>query len=691
MFGLSFLNTLFLWGLTAASIPIIIHLLKRNRAVKLPFAAMRFLQVQPKDNLRSQRLKQILLLLMRIMALALLAFAFARPFFDKASTKIIWANEPQSAVVLIDNSFSMAHGNAFEQAGEKAKEVLSSFRPGDQVAVVQFSESAQQLAQTNENFSALQSALANRLRLSDQGTNYITGIQAASNILRESSFENKSIYLISDFQKTGWVENYLRFKLDPNVVLHLVPVGNQTFSNAAVAEVKVAGKEGHGQKHDILVRVQNFGEKRIGANLELFLNEKRIDRRDFQIPAGQELVVPFKEIGIGADATRGEVRLSSDSDELPIDDTYYFVYEYKSSLEILAVNGEEDVRDVSADELFFVERAINLPRSAVYKLVATTPKKVGNYDFNRYRAVILANVKSLDRDLVARLQYYVRNGGGLIIALGDQIKPAIFNQLFADLSPAAISGLALPSIDRNGGAILAEIDYQHPIFRPFSEPGHGDPSTVQFYQHYVARPKSPEWVLARFDDGTPAILEQKMGSGKVILLTSTLDSEWNNMAVKPIFLPFLYQTLRYVATENSGEKSYLVGEPVPVFKGPARSAQNAQSTIITPGGEKVETSAAFFETTSEPGIYEVIQNGSKKGSYFAVNVDSRESDLSRFKEDEFEQKIEVSTQEAIQTAALGSADLHSEIEKRQKLWRFILMGVILLLIGETWLANRTYR
>ncbi|MFQ5485558.1 MAG: BatA domain-containing protein, partial [Desulfobacterales bacterium] len=109
MFGLSFLNSLFLWGVASASIPLIIHLIKRNRAVRLPFAAMRFLQIRPNQKVKSQKLRQLLLLLMRITALALLALAFARPYLKGSGAGTLWVEQPRTAVILIDNSLSMTY------------------------------------------------------------------------------------------------------------------------------------------------------------------------------------------------------------------------------------------------------------------------------------------------------------------------------------------------------------------------------------------------------------------------------------------------------------------------------------------------------------------------------------------------------------------------------------------------------
>jgi 3-isopropylmalate dehydratase small subunit len=692
MFGLSFLNTLFLWGLAAASLPLIIHLIKRNRAVKLPFAAMRFLQLEPHQRVRSQRLKQILLLLMRISALAILALAFARPFFKNAGTTSLWHNQPQSAVILVDNSLSMTYENNFQLAVEKAKELLGSFVPGDQVAVMQFSESVEIVANANKDFKTLSNLLNDRLKPSSSSTNYLRGIQAAEALLMESPFQKKSIFLISDFQKSGWDLVYPNFKIQSGIRLYFNPISKEDFSNLAVTEVKILKSAKRVRRGDILVRVKNYGNEKSKNKIALYLNNKKIGEKQATIPKRGEKIVEFNRIAFPNATTVGLVEVNSAKDKLTLDNQYYFVLEKKSKALILAVNGEPNRRDAPKDELFFVERAINLPNSQNYKLVKAKPKDLNKYDLSEYRVVLLANVKDISRETLKRLIFYVRGGGGLFIALGDQVSPTIFNRLFRDLTPATLTNLAFDYLNRESGSILAEVDYQHPIFRLFSEPSHGDPSTAQFYQYFHAKPMSSEAVLARFDDGSPAMLERRVGKGKVVLFTSSLDAEWNNLPVKAIFLPMLYQIIHYAAAVTKGEKSYLVGQPVPINSVRGNSSSTEKLFVRTPSGEEIEVQSNMFDQADEPGIYQIHRSSQRlAAAYFAVNVDSKESDLTPADLQELKQRYVDGSEEMEQIASFSSTDMSDQLEGRQRLWRFAILGVILILVGETWLANRTYR
>ncbi len=687
MFGMTFLNSLFLWGLAAVSVPILIHFIKRNRAVKLPFAAMRFLKVDPAKKFKSQKLKQLLLLLMRIAAFAFLAFAFARPFFSNVETGSFWGDESRAFVVLVDNSFSMGYENNFQKAITKAKEIVRSARPGDQVTIMQFSETTKAIAETGDNFSGL-SNFEDRFSLSKQSTNYLNAIQAAETVLLESQFESKTIHLISDFQKSARESLNPHWTIQSGINLNFVPIEISEFSNIAVVDVHISREHNSVQTGDVLTRIKNYGNDKKRVNVVLNINNKKIAQRNVAISADEEQIVQFKRVRFPKGNAFGNIELAFENESITIDNRHFFVLENKTKAQLLAVNGEPH-KDATQDELFFLERAINLPDLAKYSLIKTSPKEARKYDFSNYRAVILVNVKNLDRETLQRLTYYVRAGGGLLLALGDNVNPMTFNRFFRDLTPASLTELAFKSVNRETSAILAEIDFQHSIFRLFAGPGQSDPSSAQFYQYFKAEPLTPESALAFFDDGNPAILERKVGAGKVILFTSSLDTEWNNLPVKAIFLPLIYQILDYLASERKGQKSLLVGDSVPLRNAQLNPLNDLDCTVKYPSGKKVEPEGDIFDDTSEPGIYEIRKNG--KTSYVAVNVDPRESDLTPIPPDELHDLVAGVSETNIRSASFSSAKPDEQQEKNQKIWRFVILGVILLLIGETWLANRTYR
>jgi hypothetical protein len=690
MFGLSFLNSLFLWGLAAAAVPVIIHLIKRSRAIKLPFAAMRFLAIDPNQRIRSQKWKQLLLLLMRVSAIILLALAFARPFFKNVHSNPIWGEGPKAAVILVDNSFSMGYENRLGAAVSKARELLATFKPGDNATVMMFSEKVETVGETDQDYAGLGEQLARAAQVSARSTNYLRTIQAAETRLLELPLERKTIYLISDLQATGLDNLHLNWKIQPGIQLEFISAQRSNLENVAVREVLVSSKHERGSNRDVLVRIKNFGGETRSGDAVLTLNGRDVSQKSFSVDPQDEEIVQFNHVVMPEGAVSGVVELKGSSDALDFDDRYFFVLQNIIKSKILAVNGEPNQRDVTQDELFFLERAVNVGELAKYSLVQVGPQRMAEQDFSEYQVIVLANVKELGRSVMERLTYFVRSGGGLVIALGDQVNTTIFNQLFRELSPATLEGRAFSSLRRESSVILTDIDYQHTIFRMFSDARQGDPSTAQFHQYFQSTPIAAEAVLARFDDGGPALMDRKIGSGKVILYTSTIDTEWNNLPVKAIFLPMLYQTIQYVAAENRGHKSYLAGAPVKLQNVLESDIKSGGVSVRIPSGDDLEVTDAIFDQTEAPGIYEVHRkNRNRTREVFAINVDTRESDLTPMSAEEFQSKFVVENGEKVQSA--GIAANSDQQEDRQQLWRLAILGVILLLVGETWLANRTYR
>ncbi len=691
MFGLTFLNSLFLWGLIAGLVPVIIHLIKRNRAVKLPFAAMRFLQVDPNKKVKIQNLKQFLLLLMRIVALAVLALAFARPFLENQETAAFWGDEPTAKVILIDNSLSMQVGNNLPAALNKASDLLQACRKYDHATIVQFAETAKVVAEAEVDFATLARHLPERILSSYEATDYMQALQLAESILMESPLTRKQIYLISDFQTNGWQSLNPHWDLRTGIDVDFISVGKNEQPNVAVQDVRIVRAGQTARKGDFLIRVENFSDKAKQTKVVLTVNGKKKSQRQVKINSGDEMVVTFLQVSLPRKYVRGSVALELADDAMLPDNRYFFVLRNTSKSEILAINGEPH-RDQPRDELFFFAQAINLPKVARFTLVEGRASNLPKMDLRAYRAVVLANVKELSRSQVERLSYYVRGGGGLIIALGDQVAPNIFNSLFSNISPARLNNRAFNSVDRDNSVILAEVDFLHPIFKPFAEPGQGDPGIAEFYQYFHVTPGGPEAVLASFDDGSPAILERKIGAGKVILLTSSIDSEWNNLPVKAMYLPLLYQTLNYVAAETKGQDAFLVGHPVALRSYFKRPEKERAIVIQTPSGERISVENDYFQRTDAPGIYEVFSNARKKPvAYFAVNLNPDESDLHAETPDKLEARVADVTKGPVQEASLVTGQLGEQQERAQKLWRLGILLGILLLVGETWLANRTYR
>jgi hypothetical protein len=299
------------------------------------------------------------------------------------------------------------------------------------------------------------------------------------------------------------------------------------------------------------------------------------------------------------------------------------------------------------------------------------------------------------------LHAFVRGGGGLIMVLG----PRGNWDAAAELFPATVGRV----VDRNDpGGALGFIEYGHTIFELFRAPRSGDLSAARFFRYRPLTDVDPSTeVLARFDDGAPAILERRVGAGRVLVVTSTLDNFWNDLPVQPVFLPLLHQVVRYSAGWIEPSPWFTVGQVVNVAgraavattpaaqdsadEGTAPAAgPQPELVAIAPGGDRIEIETGLL-SLEESGFYEVRSPGSPGNErVVAVNVDLTESDL-----------VSMDPQDLVAAVrprgdAAGRADDAARVspedrERRQAIWWYLLIVAFVFLAVETVWANRMSR
>ena len=197
-----FLTPIFLVGLLAGLVPIAIHLIRREKPPKLLFSTIRFLKQTSKKLVLFQHLQQIMLLILRSAIICLLVFAFARPWFNQSVARLLDA-DPQSAVILLDLSMSMQYGDTFERAKSEALDILSYMSSGDEVGLIGFSDRAELVRELDTDLDRVRSSITEIEQAGFGATRYMPNLRLADQLLETSRYENRAVYLISDFQESG--------------------------------------------------------------------------------------------------------------------------------------------------------------------------------------------------------------------------------------------------------------------------------------------------------------------------------------------------------------------------------------------------------------------------------------------------------------------------------------------------------
>ena len=664
---MSFLSPWFLLGLLGVAIPLAIHLSRRPKAEKVVFSTIRFLKKTPKKTIFFQRIRQWLLLLLRTAIIALLAVAFARPFLSQAiSEHAGWS--PRSVVILLDASMSMQYGDAFEKAKKAVLALLDSFQAGDEAALVTFSDGTENQTELTTDLAPLTAFVRNLDSPGFKSTEYLPALRLADQILRSARYPDKTVYLVSDFQRQALGDM------------------DQEAKNLAITDVNPATRRNRDRaEHVILARVRNLGTRPLTeTRVTLSIDEKTVDTQPIDLTGRTETIVTFRtkfrERGVHVGA------ITVEDEFFAPDNTFYFTIDDLRPLRVLSIVDATAAKDHAGENRWF-ESALGIGSGAPFHLDRGRPSEITNDPLQRYDVVTLLNVGELDAALVERITAYVEQGGSLLIAPAARVTAQSFNRLFNGLIPAVLDQKHI--IESGDYLSIAEVNRRHPIIKSLDLVERGDLGAARFHGIWFTKPAPDSIGILGFDNGQAALLEKKVGKGRVLLFTSSMDTQWNNLPRQGWYVPFVHETLRYLAMQEEKKPAYTVGEPVRL----RLPTSNAVRVIGPNGTETILTSATakevFYRSTDKPGFYEV--RGRQEQDVLAVNVSSMESDLS------------FATPEQIDAALVNDADRTSDAqpasvstiaahaEKTQRLWWWVLLAVLCLGLGETFLANRTHR
>jgi hypothetical protein len=231
---------------------------------------------------------------------------------------------------------------------------------------------------------------------------------------------------------------------------------------------------------------------------------------------------------------------------------------------------------------------------------------------------------------------------------------------------------------------ITEVKFDHPIFEVFQESGRLAAANVIGY--FRSEPRANAAVLARFEDGSPALVEGRTGKGCVLLFTSSLGPSWNDLPLTPLYLPFIHQMVRYAGTREENAW-YGLGQTFTVGK----RQEQSPPAIDTPGGARLLESRStpdgdLLVTAREPGFYRLRY--SSQPDFAAVNIDGAEGDFTKINFGEFMAGVTGGAGGA--EGAAANRNLSDEqVEGRQRVWWSLLLVALLLLLAESFLARRT--
>jgi hypothetical protein len=438
-------------------------------------------------------------------------------------------------------------------------------------------------------------------------------------------------------------------------------------------------------EHVVIGRVRSLGTRTPSeARVSLMIDEKTVASQTVDLTGRAEAVVTFRTPISKRGVRRGAVTVE-DEDFAP-DNTFYFTVNALKPLAVLGV-ADEASGGVQAGQTRWFKSALGSGGRSPFRLDMVRPGEITGAGLSQYDVIALLDVGRLASSRMEPIRAYVQRGGSLLIAPGSRVAAPSFNRVLQGLTPAAL--------DQKHAAIngdwltIAGINRRHPIVRALDLSESGDFGRARFHGYWSTRPRAGSEVILQFDNGAAALLEKKAGRGRVLLFTFSLDTRWSNLPRQGVYVPLLHETLRHLAAREPMRRSYTVGEPVRLHL----PAGNAVRVTDPAGVETILTSAtgdaAYYRATDRPGYYTV--RGLAAQEVLALNAARAESDLAFVAPDQFGAGLIDETRSPPPAPGAPAAAIAVKAEKSLRLWWWILLAVIFLGLGETLLANRTYR
>jgi hypothetical protein len=740
-----FLNLILAGGLVAVGAPIVIHLLHRSRVEPHDWGAMMFLEELMAERARRLRMQELLLLIVRALIVACLALALMRPAISSPSAGLRSAAVHTSAVVLLDDSYSMNCGRnhtAWDDAREQALKYIDTLQNGDDVSIM-FTSSAGKVPQPAALFDhdRVREIIRNAHPRYDK-TDMPRAITAALQQLESQHNPRRELVLFSDMQAAGWELNdnsrwsflssaVRSARVKPNIILAATPDTRPL--NVALTNITTSRQVIDAYSPvAINVTITNQSSTQVNdATVSFVVDGATKANRSVKLAANAQEIITFEhQFGRpGSHYVACNLRCSEDmlDDDNSLSQSLLVI----DRLPVLLVDG--DRRDGAlSSETAYLKLALSpqdgddpMWRTVIETTVIDT-SDLRYTDFSKYRVVVLANVAALPATVVSQIERFVVAGGGLMIALGDRVHPEIYNRdLFrqgAGLLPVALKSMEGESrADRNSaspmrlvsttkgeksdGVRLASIVSNAPaldLFRP--EKGQ-DWSRARLRAWFAtAAPGEGARVLAQYSNADAALVQKQLGEGKVLLLTTAVDLDWSDLPVHPFYVPLVQnlvfdlasavipprnipvgQTLTHVAAGTSALKPHVLFSPT----APGTSELDLTKPATLKMQRQGQLSIFNHEETRIPGLYAVSPEGGATDErvYYSIAAERSESVLARL-EDEDQQKLQRDLGAHIAKDWDGLAHLLQLDAGSFEISKYMIMAAIFFCFVEVYLTRR---
>jgi hypothetical protein len=650
---LSFIHPgIFLAGILTVAIPVVIHLLFRQKPRRIEIGSIRFLNVALRDHVRRRRVRRWLLMALRIAGVVLLALLFARTYLRGDAAE----GRDREVSIVIDRSASMAASSggrsSFERAQAEAEGILKGL--AEQTAI--------KVAYADKERLLPSSSVDRNARPGFAETDHAKALGWARDNMVTSTRRARSVYYLTDLQRTGAAKP-MRIDWPEGVRVEVIDVGKPVAREVAVSDARVDPAEVRaGQPATIVALITNSGALP-ARNVPVRLNlhgpaRPTIAAQSVTLEPGASSEVRFVVDGLKPGFYQGAV-VAAPGDEFPLDDRRWVAFEARTAERILLVDGEPGA-SVYANETYYVETALRLKppgqgaSTTPYETVRVPREKLSTLpDLRGFSVVVACNVGDWSDGEASSLREFVASGGRLVLFGGRNVDAQAGDRLRRGrLVPAQVLGPSEPGAYR-----LATWSKNHPFFRALSDPQHGDLRRLVFRRITQLKPDPEARVLAATSAGEPLFLEANLGAGIVVVCAIAADRDWGDWPVNRLFLPLIHQVV-----------GGLTGR--------------------LPEDQRIVAMLAGSAPDESPGVTVSGRSERSNPTYTVRNLAPAESDFERMTPVELRKAFHLPDPSA-QPDREGSTATNPNSQRPDELWRYLVWGLFAVLLAEVFLANRT--
>ncbi|MCX8056560.1 MAG: BatA domain-containing protein [Ignavibacteria bacterium] len=692
---MTFLNPLVLFGLIAASIPIIIHLLNLRKLKVIEFSSLQFLKEMQKNKMRKIKVKQILLLILRTLAIVFLVLAFSRPTVREINLAGLGSEVKNTIVILIDDTPSMSvtdnRGEYFLQAKKLASKILSLAEEGDEIYFLKFSElnpQRNEFEQTSRNLAIKE---IENLEISDVSKNFLDVFISVSKILENSRNLSKEVYILTDLQKTNFPEKELqnlKFDrvFDQNTRIYFFKIGKKDAFNISIDSLTVTSRIFEINKPiNVSASITNYSnESASNVNANLFLNEKKVAQKGLDIQKNSSGFFSFtgqiKEHGFNL------ARLEIEDDDMLKDNVRYFNFFVPEKIKVLMVS--ENQQDLIFANLV-LSQTLDDNSELLYSITTTPPQFFNSLKPESFDIIIISSPEKIFN--LNLLKDYISKGGTAVIFPSSNSSPLAFGKALESLGLNSINGVSGSKENKTYFTRFGEIDFNHPIFTGiFNEKRPKQIESPKIFYSFNYKPTLNGREIITLENGYSFLCEEKIGEGSLLIFTSALDLNWSEFPIKPIFVPLINRTAQY--SNLSFNYSFIAGENVTI----RLKKKITDLKLIDPEGKEkvvseIESSDGKINLgkLNKTGNYKLISNNELIGA-ISININPLEANLAKLEESKLIDFAKNSFPKG--KLKIVSADTEpSEFIKQERygteLWKLFLFLVILTLALEMVVAK----